>query len=500
MPPTIDLTDPRLFGNDAAEDEQEDVFLAHALERAELARFANPSERICIARAYKGEGKSALLRIARLKLSGPDSPPLVIATPASAIAPTLSGTDFPQWIRHWKAAIVGRFAGEIGAQIGFAWDDDAMSLVEEAEKTGVRARGFVGAILHRLKPALSLGPAQISAASAERGTVNAEAAVRRWAEGQNPIWLFLDDIDQNFENTPEFRAKVAACFVAARELANAIPELRIRAAIRPNVWTSLKLQFEALSHVEQYILDLAWSEHQLRDLLAKRIEGYLRLLDRWNNAARQLPTFERERELIKLAFEDPMEWGRTTRPPHVLLYTLSKHRPRWMVELCKVAAQRAVRANRTKIARDHLLSELGSFGGRRIADTIAEFSSQCPEVGELIAAFRQEPEQLTTDELFSIITRKILNHLNPRIAGTIGTPGVRDVAAFLFQVGFFYGRDEESDGGYRHITYSDRPHLFTSRTSMDDGLTWEVHPVFRQALEMRDPSGTELRRPKRRRS
>jgi hypothetical protein len=48
MPSTIDLIDPRLFGNDAAEDEQKDVFLAHALERAELARFANPSERTSV--------------------------------------------------------------------------------------------------------------------------------------------------------------------------------------------------------------------------------------------------------------------------------------------------------------------------------------------------------------------------------------------------------------------------------------------------------------------
>lgn len=492
----VDLTDPRLFGNDAAEDEAEDVFLAHALERAELARFKNPDEKICVARAYKGEGKSALLRFARYKLIRAGAPPLVIATTAAAIAPALATSDFHQWVRHWKAAIVGRFAAEIGAQIGFAWSDDSMSLVEEAEKAGFRSRSLVGAVLHRFKPSVAIGPAEISAAERDPGTANPEAAVRRWAEGQQPIWLFLDDIDQNFENTAEFRAKVAACFVATRELARAIPELRVRLAIRPNVWTTLKLNFEALSHVEQYVIDLSWSEYQMRDLLAKRIEGYLRLSGRWAGASREIPGFERERALIRLAFQDPMSWGRSTRPPHVLLHTLSKHRPRWMVELSKVAARKAVQENQQKITRDDLFSELGAFGERRIADTIAEFSSQCPEIGELIAAFRQEAEQFTTDELFRLITNKILNHLNPHISGVIGTPGVRQVAAFMFQVGFFYGREEEEDGGYRHIAYSDRPHLFVSRTSVDDGLTWEVHPVFRQALEMRDPEGHEVRRPR----
>jgi len=255
-----------------------------------------------------------------------------------------------------------------------------------------------------------------------------------------------------------------------------------------------------LSHVEQYVVDLAWAESEMRDLLAKRIEGYLKLSGKWSVVAKDIPGFERERALIRLVFQDPMEWGRATRPPHVLLHTLSKHRPRWMIELSKVAARKAVQEHRPQILRDHLFSELASFGERRIADTIAEFSSQCPEVGELIAAFRQEPEQLTTDQLFRIITNKILNHLNPHISGVVGTAGVRQVAAFLFQVGFFYGREEELDGGYRHISYSDRPHLFVSRTSVDDGLTWEVHPVFRQALEMRDPMGQEIRRPPRRRS
>jgi hypothetical protein len=434
MSPKIDLSDSRLFGNDAAEDEQEDVFLAHALEREELARFANENERICVAHAYKGEGKSALLRIARYKLSNASPRPLVVATSASAIAPALSTTDFPQWVRNWKAAIVGRFAAEIGSQIGFAWRDDSMSLVEEAEKAGLKSKNLVGAILSRFKPSVSVGSAKFSVDEGQRGAPNAEAAVQRWAQGQYPIWLFLDDIDQNFENTPEFRSKVAACFVAMRELVNSIPELRIRAAVRPNVWTTLKLHFESLSHVEQYLLRLSWSELEMRDLVSKRIEGYLRLTNQWEQVSREIELHDRERTLIRLAFQDPMVWGGKNRPPHVLLYTLSKRRPRWMIELSRAAAQRAVREQSPQILRDHLFSELGSFGGRRIADSIAEFKSQCPEIEELIAAFRQENEQFSSAELFGIISNKILGHLNPHIAGVVGAAGVRDVAAFSLRL------------------------------------------------------------------
>jgi hypothetical protein len=278
-----------------------------------------------------------------------------------------------------------------------------------------------------------------------------------------------------------------------------IPELRIRAAVRPNVWTTLKLEFEALSHLEQYTRDLVWDEDGARRLLAKRIEGFLRLTGKWDQVKGSLPSESgaRERLLISLVFEETIPWGKRTRPVHVALFTLSKHRPRWMIELCKIAAARAVAQRRTLILHDDVMADLASFGNRRIEDTSAEFGAQCPELGELIAAFRREPEQLTTDQLLSTIQNKILTHLTPRIVGALGKATSLDVAAFLFQIGFFFGRQDFSDGSYEHITYSQRPHLFKARSSLDDGLIWEIHPVFRQALEMRDAAGREIRTPRR---
>jgi hypothetical protein len=37
-----------------------------------------------------------------------------------------------------------------------------------------------------------------------------------------------------------------------------------------------------------------------------------------------------------------------------------------------------------------------------------------------------------------------------------------------------------------------------ARTNLDTGLIWEIHPVFRQALEMRDAEGRERLQPRRR--
>lgn len=182
----------------------------------------------------------------------------------------------------------------------------------------------------------------------------------------------------------------------------------------------------------------------------------------------------------------------------MVVYTLSMHRPRWTIELSKEAAKSAVARGQSKISRDDIFTNLASFGKRRIEDTIAEFRSQCPQIDELIGAFTRGQEQFKTDELLKLIDNKVLNHLTPQIVGVAGKPTSREVAAFLFEIGIFFGRRDLPDGGYEHIGFSDQPSLWRSRTDLDRGLSWEVHPVFRQALEIRDATGREFAPPQRR--
>jgi hypothetical protein len=290
---------------------------------------------------------------------------------------------------------------------------------------------------------------------------------------------------------PARKIRVAAFFDACRELVNIIPELRVRAVVRPNIWTILRLEFESLSHIQQYLYDLTWSEEQARQLLGKRVEAYLKRTGQWTSFKDRLrgPADERQKTTIATTFESPMAWGSGQRPPHSVLFTLSKRRPRWIIDLAKGAATSAVRQRHSRITRDDIFGELASFGTRRIEDTVAEFKPQCAELDELIAAFNREKEQMTTAELLGIIDNKILTHMTPTLAGVSGRPTNLNIAAFLFEIGLFYGRREFENGSYEHLTFSDRPSLLRARTNIDAGLSWEVHPVYRQALEIRDASG-----------
>ena len=484
----IDYNDATLFGNDAAEDENQDVFNAYFVPRPEVDLFCQASRLIAILRAYRGEGKSATIRrvhqlniaqgVWSVKLTG------------SALSPAVETNDPNVWNREWQKSILQAIAADVGRRIGVAWTDDAMSLVEEAERTGFKQRSLIGSIFSRLKvdgiPELK-----------EKVGASTIGVVQRYLDGKEPFWLFVDDVDEDFQNTDVFRQRVSSFFSACRSLSNAVPQIIVRSSIRPNVWRILRAHSESLSKVDQYAIDLQWDFPAIRRMLAKRIEGFLsrskssELLDRFSNQKGSVW----EESLCDLIFENPMQWGYnkaaqkpTFRHPSTVLATLSRNRPRWLVELCRLAVKkRSVSAGHVT-SRD-LTSVLREFGRERVEDLAAEYRSECPQVQEIINAFANTQEDFTTDQLINTITNRVLNGLVITLASTGSVTRPIQVAAFLYEIGFLTARRENGDGTYTHYVFADKPEPLHNRTNIDQGLSWEIHPVFRQVLGLRDETG-----------
>ncbi|TWT74307.1 P-loop ATPase, Sll1717 family [Allorhodopirellula solitaria] len=488
----IDLNDGTLFGNDAAEDEATDVFNAYFLPRSEVTDFMDGTMQFRFLRAYRGEGKSAIIRHVSHENAGVGIWGTKVT--GSSISPNISSADPNVWNREWQRSILNSLAAEIGRNIGFAWSDDGMSLVEEAERSGYKQRSFVSSILRRLK--IEGVPEMIEPTSSAH-----VPRIQRYLDGQDPIWLFVDDIDEDFQNTDQFRQRVSAFFSACRHLANAIPQLVIRTSIRPNVWRILRAHSESLSKVDQYALDLNWTEGTIRGIVAKRIEGYLIR----NNRSELISRFEkqkgrvREESLCELAFENPMEWGynrQTSTPKHrhpsTVLATLSRQRPRWLVELCRLSTKNR-RNSKNVVSLKDITGVLNEFGRERVEDLAAEYRSECPQVQEIINAFADTSEDFTTDQLMKTIKDRVLNGLPVKLASIGKVTKPMQIAGFLYEIGFLTAREDHNDGRYTHYSFAEQPELLHNRTNVDRGLSWEIHPVFRQTLRVRNSSG-KLRR------
>lgn len=483
----VKLSDVNLFGNDAADLEQEELFFSYAVTRNEISELLDEERSIQVMRAYKGEGKSALLRIVKKRLEKSSADELVISAIGPDHSPVVDGIDSDLWTREWKKSILKLVANEIGARLGVAFTDDAISLVEEAEANGFKSRSLASAITDRIK---------LKNISPDRTRIpipDHQRLVTRYLSGRPIIWIIIDDIDQNFSNTEKWRVKLGSFFTACRQIVGVIPELRIRTAIRPNVWSIVKREFESLSHIEQYMHDMGWTQDQFRELLAARIKAYLIRTNQWAIVSPTLPYEKSAAELAlnALVFDSPMPWGGNDgrRPPHIPLWTLTAHRPRWLVELCKEAGKSAERRSAQKINIDDIKSCLATFGRKRIEDTEAEYKSQCPQISELLGAFSRQQDIYTTDILLKTIHNRIIQAVNPVLNGQMGKSSDLDVAHFLYQIGFLAGRrDYGEHKGYDHILYRENPGLLKSRTNIDDGLKWEINPIYRDVLNLRSIS------------
>jgi hypothetical protein len=469
----VDLTDPTLFGNDNAEDEDIAVLESYFFQRPEFLHLLEHRHAISIVRAYKGEGKSALLRMLRLKLAhdAQSGRLILVDTPATTLAPTLDSTDPVQWFQAWTAVLSRRIVAEVGATIGFAATDDASLFVEEAINQGHAARDFVSYVAHRLKVK------NVPIEEHRPALRNPEALLRRWQRNAPPIWVLLDDADFNYEDKERDKCRVGQLFSAARALANSIRGIKFRLSIRPNVWTSIRLRFEDLNKLEQYVRTISWEVDDIRGLLASRIRGYIHRNHGNDGSAR----FS-EDQLVSLAFESPMAWGEP-KPPHIPLATMSWHRPRWLVELCKDGATRATRNGHDKIMLRDLENALDELGTRRFADTAAEFRVRCPQVTHLMDAFADGPFHFTTEELLQFAS-KSLTPIAPNIDGSKITDPMQ-ICSFLYEIGFLTARYDYKNDKYDHVRYADRPTLLASRGNADQGHSWEIHLVFRKRLRLR---------------
>ena len=474
--------DPTLFGSEAADLEEEDLFFSYAMQRPEVNQFLDDRRLVQVISAYKGEGKSALLRLAERHLRDRPAAPLVVKVTGSSISPTLTTDNEDAWTAAWKDSILRLLAREIGATIKVAVSDDATALVEEAEREGFRQRSIFSFFLDRVAlTSVPVGQKKPSLANAER-------VLSRWLSSNEKVWLLIDDIDLNYANTEHYRIKLSSFLSAVRDLMVKTPEIRVRFTIRPNVWQILRRGYEGSSHFRETVIQLQWSLADCELMTARRVESYLQRGNDWPRISRSLPRGARRSDALNaLIFETPMPWGKESyRPATSVLYTLSRHRPRWLVELMKEAAIRTQARQGTKINYDDVEKTLPAFSRNRFEDTVVEFRSHCPQLPELLTAFAAQKERYTTDQLLKMLRDSVLQQIHPVIAGYTHPVQPREVAQFLFEIGFLSARLDRQDSSYEHATFAEQPDLLDSRTNIDQGYSWEIHPVFRQALRLRD--------------
>ncbi|MEY4505428.1 MAG: hypothetical protein RL297_6 [Pseudomonadota bacterium] len=479
-----------IFGNDNGEDEDPEVLAGYFLEHQSFTRASDKNRRIEIVKARKGMGKSALLSHLKYRLIKPsnliEQDPIVIKVTGNELIglADFTGNDASKIENRWKQVICKRISMEIASQIGFAGSDDTMSLVEAAEIEGLKGKNLVTGLMNRIGKAVN-----IAALSATNGAVSLETSkptdadrlgyehiLRRLQESKaKSVWLLIDDIDAKFVDTPELQTRIGAFFSAIRSLAFSVEGLRIRASVRPDVWTNLR-GMEDQDKFRQYITEIKWSDDHLRRIFAKRILSYLQ-----RNGSTEYAHWNEQTDYTRIlaqVFSGQFRIGSETESdPLRVAMMLAGKRPRWLGQLCKQAGNAA---GTYLIQQSHFNAVMGSFGQEKISDLIKEHQHQFKELQKVIDAFRGSEKSLTKFKLTSLLDKLFVKKLgNENIPSVNGFPfkSIDQLAEFLFEIDFIVG-----EKGGKHTQYQHDPTLFSSEQNAQNKVPWIVNLSYRKFL------------------
>lgn len=486
-----DLIDPELFGNEAGDDEDLEILDSYFLDKPEFDRFFSVDNRLAFVRSRKGVGKSALLKQTLFRRQKQDVGEILIYVKASdLIAMQDVKSDSPDELLYgWQQRICSQINLELGASLKVGFTDDAMVLIESAELAGFRNRNIVSALFDRMK-VKGLGT------EIERtriGTADPHALLKRVMDkGDVTVWLFVDDVDATFINTEHERLKASTFFSACRNLISSVKGLCIRAAVRSDVWSVLAQHDEAMDKCEQYMLDLTWSTAETGQILVNKIHSFFTRYYPKDPRYDSLDPLVNGNAIRRIVFKEPFHWSNrpleSFRPVHIL----SAGRPRWAAQLCKLAGKDAYNKASVLISMGHVKSVMRDYGQFRVNDLYKEHRHQCPMLQDIVESFSGGTYRFTTDELLNHITDNIIRRIGiPKIDGINADRGSLSVAHFLFRCGFIAARDEADVAGLGFVRYEERPNLLSSNANLDDGLSWEIHPSYREVLRIQKRAGEQ---------
>ncbi len=471
----IKVDDRRLWGNEAADDEDADLLNSYFVTQTEWNEFFDLSRPLSIARARKGMGKSALLRECAYRTSASSDSVAISIKGSDLVAQKEFTSKTPiEQIYDWQQRICAIVNRHLGASIGVALSDDKITLVETAELSGFKSRNLVGLLVDRLKG--KLGPVDIQKMAA----ADNKALLHRVSNTSNfKVILLVDDIDATFNNSPEERLRLSTFFSACREIASNFKGISIRTVIRSDVWASIRKTDEALDKVEQYIFDINWSKKEFRSFLSERVSAYCKHI-----GVDSLLIDKTKEDIISLVFEPKFPWGKGVAYPHRVIHVYSGGRPRWAAQLCRMAGQETVRTGTTNVIKFGAIKQvLESYGRFRLDDVSREHRHQCEAITDIVNAFVKQPSVFSTYHLLNFIEAKVLSNIKIEIDGR-AVKHALDVAQFLFRIGFFLGVDREDGGNPEYYQFEERPELLKNKANLDSGMKWLVHPSFHTALSL----------------
>lgn len=473
MPKFTDANIARMFGVSDAENESPARLKEYFVKNKSYENLQNDLA-IRVLVGHKGSGKSALLKMLYLEDVEAEKPAIWLQPGDLLSAFDKQKGSFNSWIEDWKSALLDVIANQV---------------VQEIQPDFIR---------EKLSPAINTANAALNFIRKKideivRGGVAAiqKDVVKRYTEN-NYIRIYIDDLDRGWEARKEDINKISALLNAIRDICGSGNALQFRIGLRTDVYYLVRTSDESTDKIEDKIVWLSWTSHELLILFAKRIETFLgnRVDDASLYAKRQSEVAKSFNHVMEPFFSGQGKWSHA--PIHRVLMSLQRKRPRDLVKLLGGAAKAAYQNDHEIITTSDLRGTFSAYSAERLQDIVNEFSSEIPQLKRLLLAMKPTKarsakgvRRASESYLFNQaeLDTKISNVLsgNPLNFSNNSVVSPRSIGQFLYKIDFIIARKDLETGAVDRRFFEQSRFLFDQ--NLDFGYSWEIHPAYRWALQ-----------------
>lgn len=465
-----DETIQQLFGFEDAESENPERLKEYFLKKDTFNRVVTDLPlRILV--GHKGTGKSALFRVAMSEEC--DKGNLAILIKPDDIAEIALGeNNFLIRVREWKDGLTKIIGEKVFAEFGVCDESTLGKLTNKGLK-----------LINYLQDRISLVSEHVDISKSQQQAINNFLKNKK-------IVVYLDDLDRGWEGKKEDIVRISALLNAIRDISSENNGLLFKVALRSDVYYLVRTSDESTDKIEGSVVWCTWTNHEILVLLIKRILTYFKIDINYDSLVRTEQYYLRQYldYIFEPKFEGKGKWSNTH--TYKVLMSMIRRRPRDLVKLCSLAAQKAKISNSNIIKTEHLQSVFEEYSQGRIQDTINEYKSELPNIEKLLFGMKPSRKQRDIGKGFTYTTQELKNKLSNILSNSQYTFKSKQVATaitlaqFLYKINFITARKELDSGEIQRKYFEENRYL--SSELVDFGYDWEVHPAFRWALQPDD--------------
>lgn len=464
----------KLFGHEAAEDETLERLKQYYIKIKIYERIvADLPIRILV--GHKGIGKSALFKVAMAE--DEEKGNLSILIRPDDIAKIAEGTtEFLIAIREWKEGLYKIIFNKALSAFGI----DASNNMSSAIYYGGKLLNF---IIETVTPYIE--DTKINLKPSQKVTLKEFLKTKT-------ITIYIDDLDRGWQGKSNDIKRISALLNAIRDICNENQGLKIRIALRSDVYYLVRTSDESTDKIEGSVIWFSWTNHEILVMLIKRIETFFgRKIDEsslLNRRSYEIANYLHP--IMESHFTGAGHWENA--PMYRVLMSLIRKRPRDLVKLCTLAAQKAYINKSSIIRTGDFESVFEEYSQGRIQDTINEYRTELPDIERLIMNMRPNRKERKASLGYIYTTDMLIEKLKNIIASgefkfanqSVTSP--KQLAQFLYKINFLTARKILADNKIQRKYFEENRYIYGEST--DYGYAWEIHPAYRWALQPDDIS------------